>query len=612
MSDSRKRSSIWMHFDNIDNTKAECKICKFKLSYRAGSNTNLHRHIRNVHPTVQIEEHGNTSASIGTVAAVSATTTQASARPRPTTTQSSILQFMPDKVMTPARKKAVDEELAKMIAKDFQPLTIVEDKGFKSFVHALNPVYALPTRKTLSQTLIPKLYERERASLQGKVQMAAAVCLTTDCWTSRATTSFMSVTCHFIDSYKMVSCLLDCFEFSDRHTSENLADELLRVAKEWQVESKVICCVTDNAANITKAIKNLKWNHHPCLAHTLNLIVKDSLKEIKPTVDKVKSIVEFFHKSTTATMKLKSTQQQMGMPELRPKQDCVTRWNSTFHMLKRVLESKDAIISTLAIMNAPVEILSQEEWEVVREACIILEPFDQVTVEISSESYVTASKMLLLCKGLQRLTANHQRDGGINTEKVKELVAALCASMDRKFQRMEYNTILSETTVLDPRFKKTAFTDNRAVDEALQRITAAAARCSLNSQPPPPGGPEEVGARAPQVEPPQMSAVWRVFDERATEDAARRNPSADAMLEVRSYLEEPLIQRAADPLTWWESKASIYPRLVKVMTRRLCIVATSVPSERIFSKAGQIITERRNRISSSKLQHLVFLNANLP
>lgn len=45
----------------------------------------------------------------------------------------------------------------------------------------------------------------------------------------------------------MVSCLLDCFEFSARHTSENLAEELLRVAKEWVVECKVVCCVTDNA-----------------------------------------------------------------------------------------------------------------------------------------------------------------------------------------------------------------------------------------------------------------------------------------------------------------------------------------------------------------------------
>jgi len=215
--------------------------------------------------------------------------------------------------------------------------------------------------------------------------------------------------------------------------------------------------------------------------------------------------------------------------------------------------------------------------------------------------------MLIVCKGLQRVTAEHQTR--VTTGKVTELVAALCASMDRKFHRIEYNTVLSESTILDPRFKKVAFNDNRAVDEALQRITAAAARSSQPTSLP--EGQEGEKAAEHEQEEPQASAVWRFFEERASGDTTRRNPSADSILEVRSYLEEPLFQRSADPLSWWETKASVYPRLTYVMARRLCIVATSVPSERIFSKTGQIITERRNRISPSKLRHLVFLNANL-
>ena len=77
----------------------------------------------------------------------------------------------------------------------------------------------------------------------------------------------------------------------------------------------------------------------------------------------------------------------MGIPELRPTQDCITRWYSTFHMLKRFLESKNAIMSTLAIVNAPVDPLSQEEWEVVEEVTRVLKPFEQVTVKISGERY---------------------------------------------------------------------------------------------------------------------------------------------------------------------------------------------------------------------------------
>lgn len=119
-----------------------------------------------------------------------------------------------------------------------------------------------------------------------------------------------------------------------------------------------------------------------------NLMIKDALRVVKPTMDKVKVIVEFFHKSTVATEKLKSMQWQMGMPELRPKQKCATRWNSTFHMLKRILESKDAIISTLAVINAPVVALNREEWETVKVVCTVPEPFQEVTVEISAERYL--------------------------------------------------------------------------------------------------------------------------------------------------------------------------------------------------------------------------------
>lgn len=58
---------------------------------------------------------------------------------------------------------------------------------------------------------------------------------------------------------------------------------------------------------------------------------------------------------------------------------------------------------------------------------------------------------------------------------------------------------------------------------------------------------------------------------RGLQDTTRRNPSADAILEIRSYLDEPRIQRAEDPLRWWKSKASVYPRLAQVMASRMCV-----------------------------------------
>jgi len=43
----------------------------------------------------------------------------------------------------------------------------------------------------------------------------------------------------------------------------------------------------------------------------------------------------------------------------------------------------------------------------------------------------------------------------------------------------------------------------------------------------------------------------------------------------------------------------------------LYILDTSIPSERVFSKAGKIVSARRNRLLPDNVDKLIFLNANL-
>ena len=49
------------------------------------------------------------------------------------------------KSLTPAREKTkIDEELATVVASDFQSFSLVDDKGFRRLAHPLNPMYAIP------------------------------------------------------------------------------------------------------------------------------------------------------------------------------------------------------------------------------------------------------------------------------------------------------------------------------------------------------------------------------------------------------------------------------------------------------------------------------------
>jgi hypothetical protein len=137
------------------------------------------------------------------------------------------------------KKKALDNMCALWIAKDMRPMNAVEGEGFKNFIQLMDPKYQLPTRKTMTKSIIPRLTEETKKALCDSLSQARWVALTTDMWSSATCTSFMAVTAHFIDG-ELSSALLDCTAFHDRHTSENISKRLLDVVADCDISLKVI------------------------------------------------------------------------------------------------------------------------------------------------------------------------------------------------------------------------------------------------------------------------------------------------------------------------------------------------------------------------------------
>ena len=55
---------------------------------------------------------------------------------------------------------------------------------------------------------------------------------------------------------------------------------------------------------------------------------------------------------------------------------------------------------------------------------------------------------------------------------------------------------------------------------------------------------------------------------------------------------------------------NVLKNLYRLVSRYLCIPATSCPSERIFSKAGEIISVDRSRLSPKHANELIFCSEN--
>ncbi len=430
--------------------------------------------------------------------------------------------------------------------------------------------------------------------------------LTTDLWTSRTNLGYMTVTCHFItEEWHPQSAVLSTVNVTEAHTAVNLASALVKVTDEWMITEKVCCMTTDNASNIINAIKlHTQWEHSPCFAHTLNLVVTnsiDNLPDLVSIITKVKNVVSYFHRSTKASDKLRSIQTRLNIADHKLIQHVDTRWNSIYYMLERYLEQQEAIRLTLCLLERPDLDIPSEHGQTITESVAILKPFEAVTREISGEWYITASKIIIFSSALQKLTpTNCTVAGGRLAERLK-------ANLARRFLNIEGNIKLASATLLDPRFKKAAFMKPEAAEQTKTHIVSELADLLEKGMSSDANG-TSTSLCETDKESDTTNVVWQSLDKKIARASHNHTPRADAIVQVQQYLRMPNIPRHDDPLSWWKENSIGFPLLQRLAKKYLTMQATSVPSERLFSKAGELISAKRSRIKPLNVNMFLFLN----
>lgn len=289
-----------------------------------------------------------------------------------------------------------------MIITDMRPLSMVEDQGFQKMISTFNPKYVLPSR-TYFVKMMEKKYEEIKGKLKNTLKEADTIALTTDIWKCcHRGVSWGDVPL----SWERLENNLTTMPLEERHTAANIAEWLEDVIAKFDIPpEKIKAVVHDNGANIVAAVKILaekyKWASVRCAGHTLNLVVQNALKSnqsISRCVAAARCLVEHFKKSELAYTKLKDKQQQMGTASHMLVQDVSTRWNSTFHMLSRLLEQRwpiTAALSDPAVTQRGKHYLDlkPEQWVVIEELNKALGPFEEATVFLSGQEYVTISAL---------------------------------------------------------------------------------------------------------------------------------------------------------------------------------------------------------------------------
>jgi len=105
--------------------------------------------------------------------------------------------------------------------------------------------------------------------------------------------------------------------------------------------------------------------------------------------------------------------------------------------------------------------------------------------------------------------------------------------------------------------------------------------------------------------------VWGFLQSKVTSVQSQSTVTSSATALMRQYLNIPHQDLKSNIFQFWNQHKSVLYPLGNIAEKYAIIPATSVPSERIFSKAGQILCARRNRLLPDNLDTLIFLSKNM-
>ncbi|XP_011859968.1 PREDICTED: zinc finger BED domain-containing protein 4-like [Vollenhovia emeryi] len=601
---TKKKSAVWKYFTKKDEISASCNICT-KVLKHGGNTTNLIQHLQRKHTL-----HLQSNASLDQENLDKTKNKQESnSNILKNRDENEICIDDPDDPGSYGGTTAcnITNSIAYMIAKDNFPLSTVENEGFQLLMKTIAPLYKVPCRKTLTKLLDSK-YEVLKRKFIDNIQHSS-ITVTCDIWTDISNKSYLGITIHYLKTETLfVKGTIGVIPLETNHTSEYIKNELLLAFKSFNIDlSNIVAVVTDSAPNIVNAVNSLfnVKKHIPCMAHVLAHLVPDSLKTIhliETIITKVKNTVTFVKRSVVASDELIRLQKRDGKTEgtiVKFKQDVPTRWNSTFYMIERFLMLREYIYPIILKSPIYVEMITHEEFDILHDMVKLLRPIELATKEIGGDLYPTCSIIIPIIRCMTKAIHDY-----ISTTKEGIILKKnILSESERRFHKIEQNRILAVSTILDPRFKKIHFQQPMAVSSAVTYIN--------NLIQVPTDEIESVNANAliSSNDCKEHEGLWAFHDNLVISSTVTHDNPGGINVELRQHLNQPVIARYHNPLQYWQTLKPAYPTLFNIAKKYLAIVATSVPSERLFSKAGIIKSEARNRLTPKRLNILLFLQS---
>lgn len=309
----------------------------------------------------------------------------------------------------------------------------------------------------------------------------------------------------------------------------------------------------------------------------------------------MKSIVLWFKQSCIASNELRKATNA----ETKLIQDVSTRWNSTYYMMERFLELRDVVNKIVIRHKTAPPMLSGLELSIVSSVLQVLRPLEATTKEVSGDKYCTISKIIplvhLMISKIQPLVFEESI--------AKEVQKLVLKEIKKRMGSIEQVTPLAIATILDPRFKKIHFTDHLACSNAVQKIKDMI-KADLQNEAVPIESDSDSSAKT------EEDFSLRSNHHKLVHHNWKTNETEESLSdELSVYLRTLVCRLKENPLEMWKDMKLQFPKLYKVAFKFLTMVGSSVPSERLLSKAAQTLNQQRNRLKGKRLNKILFLQS---
>jgi hypothetical protein len=404
-----------------------------------------------------------------------------------------------------------EENLARMLVADMQPLATVERNGFMEFCAAVLPQFSLPSRRTMGRRL-NDIYAAEKERLRSTLSNIRWVSATADIWSAHKR-AYMGVTIHFVhtETLQMISSALVCRRFKGQHTGTKIAEMLTDIFSEFHIESKIQNVVTDNASNFTKAFSLFRTKdkestdeeaeeteeeaisvvnvdqildssqsceedsdevpilppHKRCGNHSLNLVASvDALtaredKTYQRIFDRAMSKVQALSNIVSKSPKANDTVQEItGKTFLRP---TCTRWCSEYYAVERVVEiGLDKVVECQKALGHSE--MTVGDMKFLTSFINVMRPLVVAMKLIEGESQCYMGQLIPTIMGLKRKLEI------VSDDVLRPLTTALLSGIQKRFQSTLDNEEYRIATMLHPKFKLAFLQDEQARMQGRQLL----------------------------------------------------------------------------------------------------------------------------------------------